>query len=181
MQFYYPKEDNTSFIAVKFFHREDETTFLLFALIYYLQYKLKSTVQYCFIGSRVEFLQSTNWHDGAVIVGNCVLNIFHQCWKTMEHWQLKGYTLSGSGLKTGFREPALFVFFALVCPLVVCVIRWNPFLGCHLAVDLALDFRPATHTNRASPWSKWCRKGYWALYYYRYHKWWKNWASFHTF
>lgn len=77
----------------------------------------------------------------------------------------------GLRLKTVFRGPAIFIFFALFCPLVVCVIHWNPFLGCHPAVGLALDFCSATHTNRAILLFQWCIEvtGLCIFYYYYHH------------
>lgn len=42
-----------------------------------------------------------------------------------------------------------FIFFALFRPLLVGVVHWHPFLGCHLAIGLALNFCSATHKTRA--------------------------------
>lgn len=43
-----------------------------------------------------------------------------------------------------------FIFFALFRPLLVGVVHWHPFLGCHLAIGLALNFCSATHKTRAT-------------------------------
>lgn len=40
------------------------------------------------------------------------------------------------------------LFSAIFCPILVCVLHCNPFLGCHLTVGLALSLCSATYNKK---------------------------------
>lgn len=80
-----------------------------------------------------------------------------------------------------FWSPVFLTLFALFCPLLICIIQWNPSLSCFLAVGLTLDLCSATrqkhsnlttvhkskyllYNNKIKNDQEWKNQGFWSYF-----------------